>query len=276
MFRYIKKHKSISSIVLGLLFIAVFIMLVEVLRLVDMDATSWRFISGLQRLIFGIIQVCLFVWLFNKKSWHEVINAKGFGKGMLAGCGVILFTIYYIPYLIFGAIGFEGLTPLLFIGIIFQQITTGLWEEIAFRGFLIDGIMIKIGRKWYGRLIAAIFSVCIFGSLHMMGTNSFSQALDRFVTTGIMGLAFAAIYIYSHNLMAAMVLHAIFDIPANLINYVADFTSHPIKVFLDNIFYPLYLILAILSIVFIVIAKPWEEKRETDSEHKVKLVSSDL
>lgn len=134
-----------------------------------MDEASWKIVNSLERLVFGIIELYTFIWLFNKKNWHEVIFIKGLGKGMLAGIIIILLTVAYI--------------------------------------------------------------------------------LD---------LAFGAVYIYSRNILAAIVLHAVYDIPANFIGYATNFTTHPVRKFLDTYFYPYKtLVLLIVAVICIVIAKPW-------------------
>ncbi len=265
----IKKYKGSIAFILGIFFFWIFRGIMQLLRLLDMDVTSWRFTSSVQRLVFGVFQLWIFVKLFDKKNWKNIINTQGLRKGLLASLGMILFTVYYITtYFTFGFGGFEGLTMPLLCAIILQQITTGFWEGLTFRAFFLEGIMIKIGDRWYGRLVAAFISATIFGMAHLIGISSLEQAIYRFITTGVIGLVFAAIYIYSKNILWSMIIHAIYDIPANLISYVTYSQQHPIKVFLSQeyIFYGCYPLIGIVAIIFIVVASPWEEKK-ANTEH---------
>lgn len=265
----IRNHKGIIGFILGLFFFWVFFGIMQLLRLIDMDVAIWRFTSSIQRLIFGVLQLWIFVKLFDKKNWKNVINTHGLRKGLLASLGMILFTVYYITtYFTFGFGGFEGLTMPLLCAIILQQITTGFWEGLTFRAFFLEGIMIKIGDRWYGRLVAAFTSATLFGMAHLIGIPSLEQAINRFIVTGSIGLVFAAIYIYSKNILWSMIIHAIYDIPSNLISYVTYSEQHPIKVFLDqeHIFYGSLALIGILAIIFIIIAKPWEEQKTNSGQ----------
>lgn len=265
----IKQYKGSIGFILGLFFFGIFFGIVQLLRLIDMDVTAWRFTSSIQRLVFGVLELWIFVKLFDKKNWKNVINTQGLRKGLLASLGMILFTVYYtVTYFTFGFAGFEGLTVLLLGAIILQQIATGFWEELTFRAFLLEGMLIKLGHRWYGRLVAAFTSAVIFGVGHTIGSSSLEQAIHRFIVTGSIGLVFAAIYIYSKNILWSMIIHAIYDIPANLISYVTYSEQHPIKVFLDQeyIFYGSLTLVGIVAIIFIVIATPWEEKKANSGQ----------
>jgi len=243
--------KKYIGIWLAILFYILFSMVTSIYRY-RVDGTVWFLVNSLQRLLFGLIELMLFMKCFQKKDWKEVLNFKGYKKGLLAGSGIILFIIYFVILYITGVSGIVGLTfPLAFSQLFCQQITTGFFEEITYRGFILEGYFYHEKQKVSTRLIYTLVSFLLFGSGHLMNCTSWSDGVFRMVTTGIIGMSFTAIYLYSHNLLIAMILHFIFDIPANLIIY-ANWSNTVIKVFLDDIFYGMYIIIGITSLIFII------------------------
>lgn len=243
--------KKYIGIWLAILFFILFSVVTNIYRN-KVDGTVWYLSNSLQRLLFGIIELVLFMKCFQKKNLKEVVNFKGYEKSLLAGSGIILFIIYFVIYYIAGASDIIGLTiPLVISQLVCQQITTGLFEEITFRGFVLEGYFFHEKRKVSTRLIYTLVSFLIFGSAHLKNCNSLSDAVYRFVTTGIIGMTFTAIYLYSHNLLLAMILHTIYDILANLVIYV-NWSNTVVKVFLDNIFYGMYIIIGVISLIFII------------------------
>lgn len=244
-------NKKYIGIVLTFIFYIAFCMTTNLYRN-KVEGTVWFISNSLQRFIFGLIELMLFIKFFHKRNWKEVLYFKGYRNSLLAGSGIILFTIYLIIYLISGTAEFIGLTiPIIISQLVCQQISTGFFEEITFRGFVLEGYFYQNRQTVSMRLTYALISFLIFGSAHLTGCNSWPDAVYRVVTTGIIGLAFTAIYLYSHNLLLAMLLHTIFDIPSNLINYVG-WSNTVVKVFLDNIFYGMYIIVGVVSLIFII------------------------
>ena len=44
---------------------------------------SWYVVSSIQRLLFGMIELCFFVKIFKKEKWTEVIHFKNFKNGLI-------------------------------------------------------------------------------------------------------------------------------------------------------------------------------------------------
>lgn len=219
------------------------------------DGAAWYFFSSAQRIIFGLAELFIFMKIFHKEEWTDVINFTNFKDGIRAGSGLILYTILLTIVIAIGTGSFIDTTfVILFSCLICQQITTGLWEELTFRAFLLEGYNNKKKRNWLCRLIYAIVSFIIFGLIHAMECDNFGDAIDKFIVTGIFGFVFASVYLYSHNILVPMLLHFIYDIAANFQQFVDVWNEeNPLFHVLNNyVLTAAFILMFIVSLLFVV------------------------
>lgn len=167
-----------------------------------------------EKFLFGIIELLIFVKLFDKGSWKNVINFTSVKEGILAGNALLIYIILFAVTIAVGCKSFIDTTfSMIFSCLFLQQITTGFWEELTFRAFFIEGYWKKKNQNWRWRLFYASFSFMIFGMIYAIEyTSNIGDGIDVFISTGVMGFVFAAIYLYSHNILVPMLLHFIYDI----------------------------------------------------------------
>jgi len=141
-----------------------------------------------------------------------------------------------------------GLTFPLVISALLLQITTGLYEEIVYRGLMLEGYFEQEKRDWKKRLFYAFCSFLIFGASHLINVNG---NLYRFVFTGIIGFSFATIYLKSHNILVPMLLHSVYDIFADLSKCVS-FNNSVLFRSINSVFDVVVGVMFVISLIVLV------------------------
>lgn len=241
--RYIKND---IGVFLCILFYIVFYFIAILLK-PYLDGADWYYASSVQRLLFGIIELLIFVKLFDKESWKNVINFTSVKEGILSGNALIIYIILFAITIAIGCRSFIDTTfSMTFSCLFLQQITTGFFEELTFRAFLMEGYWKKKNQNWKLRLFYATLSFMIFGMIHAIEyTSNIGDAIDVFISTGVLGYTFAAIYLYSHNILVPILLHFVYDIFANMQSFIKEWNMDNTLFWVFNNY--------ILTIVFVVI-----------------------
>ena len=240
-----------------LVFATIFLILAKLL-VPYFDGASWYIVSSIQRLLFGIVELSLFVKIFKKDKWTDVLHLKNFKHGLAASSVMFLEILFVIvTYYFIGAKSWIDTTVLTVVScLFFQQITTGFWEELTFRAFVVEGYYQTENKTKRSRFVYAFISAVIFGMLHAVECDSISEALYRFVNTGISGFTFASVYLYSHNLLVVMLMHFVTNIFSNATIFIAEFNISTAFIVLNDYIYFVLLGAMLLTAVIYLCREP--------------------
>lgn len=220
------------------------------------SSSTKMLIDCILRILFAFPCIALMGFLMNTNGFHAAFKTSGFLKGILASLMIFLFMFTMVgKFLIVVSIN-ESFLPNIPV-VLLQQVTTGLFEESLFRGVLI-GMLLKWTGSKQGRLGAALLSGVVFGMAHLLNGDELQPLLQNALGAGILGFAFAAVYLYSGNLLSCMFIHAIYDIAVHLSNGLLSTVSGGWFLNIMQAAQPilLYMLIPLYAIVIAIVAKP--------------------
>lgn len=154
------------------------------------------------------------------------LRAHGFGRGLFAGALMLAYSVAYfalntINYGVGNFIRPDGVNLLLVIG---MMIAVALFEELLFRGFLLNTFLNHFAGTSTGtkkRLLCCVFaSSVLFGCNHFINLivrpELFVLTLCQAVYTIFAGVFFSAVYLKSKNLWSVIFYHALFDVATTI------------------------------------------------------------
>lgn len=248
--------KRYSGIIWSVVLSVVFFILSTAGRSFFLNEVPWFLYSSILRLIFGFIVIFMMNKLFGR-FMREVMSFQNWKNALFLGLGFIIYTMYYIVLIITGTKAVIGLSLGLIVSRLFlQQLTTGFFEELSTRALVIEGYFYQEHKSLRMKSIYAITSALIFGCIHILtGWDTYI-----FIFTAIVGFSFAVVYIKTHNIVIPMLLHFIYDVFANFIDYV-EYSSSAIFHALNTAFYGMVGVMLLISVFMLV-------KPEKMSSHK--------
>ena len=246
----------VGTIIVFALFVAINLTLIALFQS-SVTRSQGCLIDGTLRLVFFVPTVFLLGYIVKDNGFKFVFSTKGFAKGMFASIPIFL---CLIPL----ACDFFNIAEVLKDGLpsfparIYQQISVGVFEETLFRGLLITAILIKWGDKIRGRMLAMLATATLFALIHFLNVFSGSGGdIFHVIKTFTMGIMLATVYIYSKNLLSAIVMHAVYDI----VLFGTNLIESQVNVFLYvySIAYEAVLLLIgpVIAILLIRKAKPF-------------------
>ena len=170
------------------------------------------YVDGVVRFLFSIPCIIVLGKIIQGNGFKFTFAAKGFKKGMLAHLFFLLAIILHLP-LFFIATEFNMEFIPVIPAIIVFDLGCGIFEEVLFRGILMTAILIQFGETAKGRICCVLFSGIVFGLVHLFGGNFLTVLF-----TGILGIGFAAAYVYSKNLLSCIIVHALWSYIAKIPN----------------------------------------------------------
>ena len=212
-----------------------------------LSGTPWFLFSSILRVVFGFIVLFAVKKIYGKTA-KEVLSLKGSKKALVAGAGFIIYFVYYVTVWCLGIRTIKGLSVGLLITQIFlQQITTGFYEELHYRVLILEGYF-HGPQNTRNKLLYGFINFLVFGFIHVMtGWDTY-----RFILTGAIGFALGVIYLKSGNVFVPMVLHFVYDIFANLTDYI-EWNGTKLFAIMNSyeVFYSVLIVMVAVSLVIL-------------------------
>ena len=249
-------NKKYCGLIWHLLFAGSFISL-SLFFLEFTEGVTWYLVSTALRITFGTAILIVSSRLFDRKV-SEIMSFKNTKGALLAGIGFLIFFVYEFITVVSGAGEINGLTAAIFLAnIILQQASTGFYEEINYRFLLLEGLR-HTGNDVGMKILYVMVSSVLFGLLHCVeGWDTYT-----FLRTGAMGFAFAVIFVRSGNIVVPMILHFLFDVIANM----TEFIKWDHNAFFDNMSSVFEIMLVIMVVISFVILVMPQKQRQTEKE----------
>lgn len=207
-------NKKYAGIFLAIVIASLFI-IISLLGMQFLSGTIWFLFSSALRIVFGFIILFIVKGIYGTPI-KKTLSLKGSKMALIAGSGFVLFFLYYIILWCSGIESIKGITTGILISrIIFQQIATGFYEELNYRLLILEGYFYG-PRNIKNKLMYGFISFLLFAAVHIVD----SWSTSRFLLAGVIGFAFATMYLKSRNIVIPMILHFLYDVLANLADYI--------------------------------------------------------
>lgn len=176
------------------------------------------FATGVHRFVLALM-MCTFLYLISgKKTFKKCEKTTGYVIKRLSGILIFaaVFCVIAIAVSVYQKATLSSNWPIQSVLLLFMMIGVGLFEELAFRAVINDGIVYQFRDKKWVFAASAIISSLLFGYLHVIGypvsTPLFlAQVILKTISTGLWGFAFLIIYWKTRNIWACGILHGLYD-----------------------------------------------------------------
>lgn len=183
-----------------------------------------------QTLVVNLVSVIIFIFLIIIKYGRLSFLDIGLKKHRLLSAAAAIFTLWVsmqVINMIFALVvsgkpivnsGWNeyGASKIIgsFIGQLFGNC---LFEEFAFRGFLLVQVCKKFRDRKWGFLTGVALSQLLFSLIHIpnriLGGMNIYQILPSLIVVFILGVLFASIYLLTDNIFLAIGIHTLWNMP---------------------------------------------------------------
>ena len=207
----------LKAITAQVIFEVLFQILKNLLPIIGIDFGINNSGAVVRELILKVIPVIL-LSVFLKTS-DVLKNTKNFGKSLLSGLSVIIYTslasIVLFTVMVSEKSPMKSIPEIVFFALFVFLV--GFSEELLCRGIMTETMLRKYGNTKKGIWISILTSSVGFGLLHLtnilMG-QSVVDTLIQVITATFIGILFSAIYVRHRNVYALALIHGMIDFVA--------------------------------------------------------------
>ncbi|WP_162162931.1 CPBP family intramembrane glutamic endopeptidase [Gorillibacterium massiliense] len=178
--------------------------------------------------------ICVFLLLLIKLTGintRTVFSKPASRKSLLLVWPLVLFILLNASNLFGGNLKIEVSKPGLIILYILVYTSTGLFEEILCRGFILNLLLRKWGNSKKEIYFSVVISSTFFALGHinglLIGRMDIWSTIAQIFYALFIGVCFAACYLRIQLLWPVIILHALFDMSGELRELTAGGAIHP-------------------------------------------------
>lgn len=241
-----------SGIVICVAFAIMFILADSIMG-IYFGGVIYYVIKSALRILFFVVELFIYLRFYGKESAGDIIYTKGFLKGLKAGFAIFLYIPFVIiTYYIVGRPSFvETTIPIVLSYLVLDQLSAAIFEEFSFRAFVCEGYYQGEEETSTKRFVYALISAITFGLTHAATATTLSSAAIRFCMSVVWGFVFACVYLYSHNILAAMLFHFLTDVVVNSTILIEEWTPSELMTILDN--YGYFVVMGIILVMSVIV-----------------------
>jgi membrane protease YdiL (CAAX protease family) len=157
------------------------------------------------------------IWLFGYLS-RLGFKRKNLLKGLQYASPVLIGSLYSLVLSIVYVKQYKLYIPGIYriISIVFQMLAIGFFEEILFRGILLNTIIYRFNKKKRSIYYAIIISSIIFGLCHLSNLINRPYILigtvSQVLYTTMIGILYSIVYIKYKNIWSIIIMHTLFNL----------------------------------------------------------------
>jgi len=129
---------------------------------------------------------------------------RGFFRGLPVLSPIVALWVVNSAVLV-GSVSFDFTYAINILPIVLMEFTTGLWEEVVFRGLLMTAILMRLSPRWSQTALKRVMLVMVCGVV--FGLLHHDQGLGGMMMASYFGMLFCAAYVYARNLLVLIVVH---------------------------------------------------------------------
>ena len=181
-------------------------------EIIAQDRAVHELISALGRLVASLF----FLFVLWRFGWLESSGVTRLGTLSAWLIALVIFAYETVThlYLFFGKIAFEVSDPIVSTSVTLNTISTGLIEEIPFRGIVLYAFIRLWGDSRRGIIKSVLYSSVIFGGTHLIHIalgRPLPQAILVVISTFLAGIYYAAIVLRWKTIWTVVLLHGLLN-----------------------------------------------------------------
>jgi membrane protease YdiL (CAAX protease family) len=210
--------------------------------------------------VIGLVGIWIFGYL-DKLDFRRTNALKGLQYTVIVLSGSVYSLILSIAYIKRYELYIPGAYRI--VSIIFQMLGTSFFEEILFRGILLNTIIYRLRKKTKGVYYAVIITSTLFGLSHLINLINRPHILNGIISqviySTITGMVYSIVYIHYKNIFTIIITHTLFNLMSifpfiflrvnywMMANYFMNLHNKPLIALFDSVlailcfFYVLYL-----------------------------------